>query len=229
MKQSSFVGALLIAVVLVAGAFLWFSIPRVTSRGSEAEPAESAGAPRLTYTSPAARVGANADQTARAATSDGSDRPAMTRRGSIVVRPLRLTPIPAGLSLDALARPEAMPGFGGFDLPPTFSEVAARLKSEVVDPDWTAETEARILAEASSLTDQAVVSIHTECRATVCGLLIVRSRPDVEFELPAFERLSERLDVRSPLVHTGFAQNGTRFTAIYFGRQTEAARAVETR
>jgi hypothetical protein len=184
MKKSSFVGSMLIAGALIAGVSLWSSIQRVTSGGTEGEPTESAGRATLTSTSPDVRVEANENQTARAATSDGSDRPAATQRGSIVVRPLRLTPIPAGLSLDALARPEAMPGFGGFDLPPTFSDVVARLKSEGVDPDWTAETEARILAEASSLTDQAVVSIHTECRATVCGLLIVHSRPDVEFELP---------------------------------------------
>ena len=103
-------------------------------------------------------------------------------------------------------------------------------KSSFVVPLLIAgETEARILADTSSLTDQAVVSIHTECRATVCGLLLVHSRPDVEFELPAFERLGERLDVRSPLVHTGFAQDGTRFTAVYFGRQAEAAAVVESR
>ena len=211
--KSSFVGALLIAGVLIAGASLWSSIQRVTSGGTELKPS----------TSPAVRLAANESQTALAATSDGSDRPAATRRGSIVVRPLRLTPIPAGVPLDALARPEAMPGVGGFDLPPTFSEVVARMESEGVDPDWSSGTEARILADTSSLADQSVVSIHTECRVTVCGLLLVHSRPDVEFALPAFEDFSERLDVQSPLVHTGFAQNGTRFTAIYFGRQAEAA------
>ena len=218
MKKSLFVGSLLIAGVLVAGASFWFSIQRATSGGSEPQSTESAGRARLGNTSPAVRTDANEDQTARAVTSDGSDRSAATRRGSIVVRPLRLTSIPTGVPLDALKRPEAMPGFAGFDLPPAFSEVVARLQSEGVDPDWTSETEARILAEASALTDLAVVTIHTECRATVCGLLIVHSRPDVEFELPAFERLSERLDVQHPLVHTGFAQDGTRFSAIYFGR-----------
>ena len=229
MRKSSFVGALLIAGVLITGACLWSSPQRVTGGGAEREPTESARRARLTSTSPAVRIAADENQTARAATSDGSDRPAATRRGSIVVRPLRLTPIPAGMSLDALARPEAMPGFGGFDLPATFSEVVARMKSEGVDPDWTSETEARILAETSSLTDQAVVSIHTECRVTVCGLLLVHSRPDIEFELPALEHLRERLDVQTPLVHTGFAQNGTRFTAIYFGRQAETAAVVESR
>jgi hypothetical protein len=229
MKKSSIVGALLIAGGLVASASLWYSIQRVTSGGTELTRTESAGGAILTSTNSAVRVEANENQAASGAAPDGSDRPAATRRGSIVVRPLRLTPIPAGVPLDALARPEAMPGFGGFDLPPTFSEVVARMESEGVDPDWSSGTEARILADTSSLADQSVVSIDTECRATVCGLLIVHSRPDVEFELPAFAHLSERLDAQSPLVHTGFAQDGTRFTAIYFGRRAEAAAVVESR
>ncbi len=229
MKKASFVGALLIAGVLAAGAFLRLSIERFTSGGSEAESTESADRGRLTSASPVVEVKANENQAARPATSDGSNRPPATRRNSIVVQPLSLTPIPPGMPLDALARPEAMPGLSGFDLPPTFSEIAARLKFEGTDPDWTAETEARILAEASSLTDLAVVTIHTECRVTMCGLLLVHSRPDVELELPPFESLSERLDVQRALVHTGIAQGGTRFTAIYFGRQAEAVGVVESR
>jgi len=219
MKKRSFVGLVLMLGVLVAYTSLWSPGQRVTSAGSEPELTESAGR-ALTETRPAARVKNNEDRGVAAAPG-AIERIAAARRRSSLVQPLRLTPIPTGVPLDALRRPQAMPGFGGFDLPPTFSETVARLKSEGIDSNWSSETEARILAETSSLTDQAVVSIQTECRTTLCGLLIVHSRPDVQFKLPNWESLGDRLDVQHPLMHTGFAQDGTRFTAIYFGRNPQ--------
>jgi hypothetical protein len=213
--EERFVGGSVAGSVVVVA---YLSVPLPSRRApSTTREASEPKAHELTRLKPAVRVDKEENRTA-APRAGGIGALTATRVQSNPVEPIRLTLIPAGVPLDALARPQAMPGFGGFDLPPAFPETVARLNSKSVDPNWDSETEALTLGEVSSLIDQAVVSIHTECRATLCALLIVHSRQDVHFELPTWEALSDRLNVQRPLVHTGFAQDGTRFTAIYFGR-----------
>lgn len=116
---------------------------------------------------------------------------------------------------------EAIPGIKGFEIPaenPLVREVR-RFVAENVDSAWSADMELRIFNEISQVSGLQIASLSVQCRATMCGVLLVHSDSDNPIiEFPQLRDLGETLGLARQMGFTGFAEDGTLFTAIYVDR-----------
>lgn len=71
-------------------------------------------------------------------------------------------------------RVPVLPEFAGFEIPDFGdSRPRARLFTERDNPDWSRTMEGRILSESAKVIDFPLLTLHTVCRSSTCGVLFV--------------------------------------------------------
>jgi hypothetical protein len=99
---------------------------------------------------------------------------------------------------------------------PEFEQTERAFASEVADPTWSPEAEARILGDISQSTGLRALDIQVDCRTTMCRVQMLKP----QFQQGSFEELVQSVGFEPAFAFNLVGRNGTQVTLAYLKRNT---------